>query len=118
MRVLLVDDNTDLQEIVSIFCDRVGYSIRVASDGDAGLAEMERFQPHVMLLDLLMPVRDGFSVLESLQDERREQRPARVIVMSAFTDRDTIERLKTFNIDGTLPKPFLLSELHAAIKGA
>ncbi len=114
-RVLLIDDNRDLQDIIRIFCARAGYTVRVASNGDAGLAEIETFRPQVLLLDLLMPGRDGFSILEPLATERREQRPERIIVISAYTDRDSLDRLKTLGVDGTLPKPFLLEELRAVL---
>ena len=114
-RVLVVDDNEDLLEIIKIFCELEGYPVRVATDGAAGLAMIDAFLPEVLLLDLMMPGIDGFGVLESLQAERKDRRPARVIAISALTDYETVARLKSFSVDGFLPKPFSLDELQALL---
>ncbi|MDA1002897.1 MAG: response regulator [Chloroflexi bacterium] len=113
--ILVIDDNEDLREIIRTFCDVAGYAVRVASDGDAGLLEIEAFRPDVVLVDLLMPGRDGFSVLESLRTDYRHVRPGRVIAISALTDRVTVARLKALEVDAILPKPFSLSELRALL---
>lgn len=107
----MIDDNDDLREIIRTFCEVSGYPVRVAADGSAGLAELERFHPEVLLVDLLMPGVDGFSVLETLRTERPDLRPPRVIAISALTDRVTVARLKSLEVDAVLPKPFSLGEL-------
>jgi two-component system OmpR family response regulator len=114
-RVLVIDDNEDLREIIRTFCEVTGYPVRVAADGDAGLIELEAFRPDVLLIDLVMPGRDGFSVLEALRTDYQHVRPERVIAISALTDRMTVARLKTLEVDAVLPKPFSLSELRALL---
>lgn len=114
-RILVIDDNEDLREIIRTFCDMAGYPVRVAADGDLGLIEIEAFRPDVVLVDLLMPGKDGFAVLESLRTEYQHVRPARVVAISALTDRVTSARLKALGVDAVLPKPFSLSELRALL---
>jgi DNA-binding response OmpR family regulator len=114
-RILVIDDNEDLREIIRTFCDVAGYPVRVAADGELGLAEIEAFRPQVVLVDLLMPGTDGFAVLEALRTGHKHVRPGRVIAISALTDRVTVARLKALEVDAVLPKPFSLSELRALL---
>ena len=114
-RILVIDDNEDLREIIRTFCEVAGYPVQVAEDGEAGLATVEAFRPEIVLVDLLMPGIDGFAVLEHLRSDYRHLRPQRVIAISALTDRVTVARLKSLEVDAVLPKPFSLSELRALL---
>ena len=113
--ILVIDDNEDLREIIRTFCEIAGYPVRVAADGDVGLIELEAFRPDVVLVDLLMPGKDGFAVLQSLRTDYQHVRPRRVIAISALTDRVTVSRLRALEVDAVLPKPFSLSELRSLL---
>ncbi|MST34555.1 response regulator, partial [Acidimicrobiaceae bacterium USS-CC1] len=62
--VLVVDDERDICELVRINLELDGHRVAVAHDGDAALTELERVRPDLLILDVMMPGRDGFSVLQ------------------------------------------------------
>ena len=115
-RVLMVDDEAALRDIVSTGLGARGYDVAVAADGESGLMRIDEFRPDVLLVDLLMPEMDGYAVLEVLQAGRTQYRPRRVIVISALTDRETKQRLSDLDVDTILPKPFSLVELRETIE--
>lgn len=65
--ILLVDDDTDIIESMRAVLDNKGYRILVARDGNAGLALAEREDPDLIVLDMMMPKKSGFLVLEKLK---------------------------------------------------
>ena len=67
--VLVVDDDPDLRRRLRIALERIGWSVREAGDGSAALDEVQRAKPHLVVLDLTMPVMDGFSFLDRLRAE-------------------------------------------------
>src|SRR3989304_154161 len=71
-RILLVDDDREIVESMRIALDAGGYEVLVARDGNQGLAMAEREDPDLVILDMMMPKRSGFLVLEKL----RRSRPA------------------------------------------
>ncbi|MFN7706918.1 MAG: response regulator transcription factor, partial [bacterium] len=80
-RVLIVDDDFEIIEAVRYALEEQGYEVLVARDGNQGLAMAEQVQPDLMLLDMMMPKRSGFLVLESLH--RASLPPMRIIMMTA-----------------------------------
>ena len=80
-RVLLVDDDHEIIESMRYALEAKGYEILVARDGNQGLAMAEREDPDLVILDMMMPKRSGFLVLEKLRRTRRV--PMRVIMITA-----------------------------------
>lgn len=115
-RVLMVDDEEALRDIVSTGLGTRGYDVAVAPDGEAGLERIDEFRPDVLMIDLLMPGMDGYAVLEALQAGRTQHRPRHIIAISALTDRATKQRLRRLGADTILSKPFSLAELRETIK--
>ncbi len=111
-RVLIVDDDERLKDVVAEFLENYGYEISRLSSGK-GLAEaMERLKPDLLLLDVMMPGDDGFTVLRTL----RETSKIPVIMLTACgEDTDRIIGLE-IGADDYLPKPFNPRELLARIK--
>ena len=70
-RILLVDDDREIIESMRIALEAAGYEILVARDGNQGLALAEREDPDLVILDMMMPKRSGFLVLEKLRRTRR-----------------------------------------------
>ncbi len=107
-RILLVEDNTDLAEGMRYNLAREGYEVQVAVDGDAGLALATRWRPDVVLLDLMLPGRSGFEVLEAL---RAEGNRAPVIIVSARGEE--ADKVRGFRLDADqfVTKPVGLLEL-------
>jgi two-component system OmpR family response regulator len=83
-RVLLIDDDDGLRDVFDIFMRRQGFEVACAEDGLKGLAKAAIFQPHLIIVDLMMPNLNGFDVIHRLQAGELSQVP--VIVMTGFSD--------------------------------
>jgi DNA-binding response OmpR family regulator len=112
-RVLVVDDEPRIADFVSRALKAEGFRVDAAPDGARGLELARSGRYELVVLDLLLPGRDGVSVLRELMDARPEQR---VLVLSALSDvRSKVECLELGASD-YLPKPFALAELVARIR--
>lgn len=81
-RVLVVDDEPIVREVVARYLARAGYEVDTAADGDAALAAFDAETPDLVLLDLMLPRRDGFEVFEGI----RRRSPTPVIMLTARGD--------------------------------
>jgi DNA-binding response OmpR family regulator len=69
-KILIVDDDPDIRDAASIILESAGHEVVTAQDGLEGLELLKAEKPDMMILDLLMPKMDGFSVCKELQDTR------------------------------------------------
>ena len=69
-KILLVDDDSDILNALTMILEAKGYQVITARDGVEGLARLKAEKPNLMILDLLMPKMDGFAVCKELQDPR------------------------------------------------
>ena len=111
--ILVVEDESDLVWLLRYNLEREGFRTFVASNGSAAIGLVKEHKPAVMLLDLMMPVMDGWAVLEQLDQEGI--RP-RVIVLSARTGTGEKARAKELKVDAFMAKPFEMDELLAEIR--
>jgi CheY-like chemotaxis protein len=108
-RVLVVDDERDVQALVRMVLERQGYEVEAASDGREALQKIGEHRPDLVVLDLMMPEIDGWGVLEELRG--RPERP-RVVLLSAYAhDPLTQRRGLEAGAWACLGKPFRLPEL-------
>ncbi len=106
-RVLLVDDDEAIREFVSLFLTDEGYEVATAADGAAALELVTQARPDVILLDLSMPVMDGWEFSEAY---RRLPGPhAPVVALTAAND--VLKSVQAIDTAGTLAKPFGLDDL-------
>ncbi len=111
-RVLVVDDERRIREMLELSLAHRGYDVRCAADGQAALAVARDFEPDVVVLDVMMPKIDGISLLPML----RRITDAPVIMLSAKGElEDRVEGL-THGADDYLSKPFEMDELLAHIE--
>ena len=111
--VLVVDDDPTIRELVEVLLAGEGYRVRSAIHGGEALDLLQQWQPHVIVLDMLMPVLDGVAFLEARQASPR-LRAIPVIVMSAsFKLKQTGERS---DASALLPKPFRIDDLLAHVE--
>jgi CheY-like chemotaxis protein len=103
--ILVVDDEKAIRELLSRVLSINGYEVEGAADGFEALARVAARRPDLVLLDLMMPVLDGWSVLDRL---REHADPPPVIVVSAYLDRG---RAVAAGASGYLHKPFRSAEL-------
>ncbi len=69
-KILIVDDDPDILDVLTIILEAQGYQVSTARDGIEGLANLKAEKPDLLILDLLMPKMDGFAVCKELQDPR------------------------------------------------
>jgi adenylate cyclase len=114
-RILAVDDMPENLEILKLRLEANGYEVITASEGDEGLLYAREVEPDLILLDIMMPKRDGISVVRELkQDERLRSIP--VILVTAKADvRDLVEGLDAGG-DDYLTKPFEHAALLARVR--
>ena len=113
--ILVVEDEADLVWVVRFNLELEGYRTYVASNGRAALELLEEVTPDVILLDLMMPVMDGWAVLDEIRT-RGLVRP-RVVVVSARTAQGDRRRAEEHAVDAFVAKPFDMDELLTMIRG-
>jgi two-component system OmpR family response regulator len=106
--VLIVDDNPDILLLLETNLRRAGFGIVKAGDGEMALRAIDEEHPDVVLLDLMMPVLDGWGVLERLAG--RPSAPP-VIIISAATSQSNVDRAYAMGAVGYITKPFSLNEM-------
>jgi DNA-binding response OmpR family regulator len=108
-RILLVDDDAEIIEAMSYALEAKGYEIHVARDGNQGLALAEREDPDLVILDMMMPKRSGFLVLERLR--RTRPIPVRVIMITANEGSRHKAYAEMLGVDDYIRKPFPMARL-------
>jgi DNA-binding response OmpR family regulator len=108
-RVLVVEDEVDLAWVEQFNLETEGYEARVAVEGRAALRAIEDFNPDVLLLDVMLPRLDGWSVMARIGELPAERRP-KVIVVSAAGETARV-RAESLGAISFLPKPFDMDEL-------
>lgn len=113
-RILVVDDQVANLRVVSTLLTRNGYEVATAENGEAMFAACQVQMPDLILLDMLMPMMDGFDVLARMkQDEALMRVP--VICLTAMQDRDLLVRAFETGAVDYITKPFLSEELLARV---
>ncbi len=107
-RILVVDNEVDLVEILRIELTDAGYAVSTAYNGGDALATLRREEVDLMLLDLNMPGIDGFQVLEVAKTIRKD---LKIIVLTGYGDLATAIRCKKMGADHFLSKPYYITEL-------
>ena len=109
-RILVVDDETRILNFLTIALKVAGYEVIIATNGQQALQLVESERPHIMLLDIIMPVMDGFEVLKKLRTFSNMP----VIVFSAMAN--TCERAINLGGNDYIIKPFKPDELMTKIE--
>lgn len=68
-KILLIEDDNDLSEMYKMRFVSSGFDVKTAADGQKGIDEMKKFLPDLVLLDIVMPKKDGFDLLEEIQND-------------------------------------------------
>jgi DNA-binding response OmpR family regulator len=113
-RVLVIDDNPDITSVLSWGLGHLGYDVRTANDGASGLDAALEFQPHAALIDLSLPVIDGWTLAEQFRKHPTLVRP-RLIAMTGYSSVVHRSRSATSGFDEHLVKPISLAKLDALL---
>ena len=108
-RILLVDDDAEIVESMRTVLESRGYQILVARDGNQGLVLAEGEAPDLVVLDMMMPKRSGFLVLEKLR--RSRPNPIRVIMITANEGSRHKAYAEMLGVDDYIRKPFAMDRL-------
>ncbi len=115
-RVLLVDDSQDITEVFGAFLELEGLEVRTAQDGPSALRLAASYQPTVVVLDLGLPVMDGYEIAAKLREQLGAAAP-RLIAMSGYGQKDDIARTREAGFERHLIKPVDAEALLRAILG-
>lgn len=113
-RILIVDDDDEIIESVRYALEAQGYQVLVARDGNQGLVLAEQEDPDLLILDMMMPKRSGFLVLEKLR--RTRAIPVRVIMITANEGTRHKAYAEHLGVDDYIRKPFTMDRLVASVK--
>jgi excisionase family DNA binding protein len=115
LRVLVVDDDAVFRESAAEFLGRQpNMRVRLAADGFVAGRQVAEFQPHVVILDLLMAGMNGFDVCRNIKASPRS-RQTRILVLTGYATTENIEKAKEAGADLCVAKPIGLDELHEAV---
>ena len=112
VKILVIDDDANIGELLRVFLEKESYAVEVAHDGVAGLASFKQSEPDLVLLDIMLPKKDGWQVCREI----REISPKPVIMITAKGEIfDKVLGLE-LGADDFIVKPFDMKELSARIK--
>ena len=110
LTVLVVDDEPQVVWVLQFSLEAEGYQTFAARDGGQALREIAEHHPKLMVLDIMMPNMDGWTVLEEMLKLPREERP-RVVMVSALSSLRDRARAAELGADAFVPKPFNVDDL-------
>ena len=112
LSVLIVEDDRNIAELLQMYLEKEGYAVTVAFDGGAGLSKFRAIGPDLVLLDVMMPVMDGWQVCKAIRAE--SQTP--IIMLTAKGEiNDKVNGLRS-GADDYITKPFEMKEVLARIE--
>ena len=106
-RVLVIEDEAHIADGIRLNLSIQGYQVKIAADGLEGLEQWRSWEPDLIILDIMLPMIDGFSILKTI---RRSDEKIPVLILSARGDtKDKVKGLR-YGVDDYLSKPFDLEE--------
>lgn len=111
-KILIVEDDHNISELLQLYLKNEGYETVIANDGGEGIDQFRRFRPDLVLLDLMLPVMDGWGVLRTIRQDSKVP----VIMLTAKGETsDKVTGLKQ-GADDYITKPFEMKEVLARIE--
>ena len=111
-RILIVDDDYNIAELISLYLTKECFETTIVNDGESALTAVDSFAPNLILLDLMLPGIDGFDICRQVRDVKNTP----IIMVSA--KKDDIDKIRGLGLgaDDYMTKPFSPSELVARVK--
>ena len=111
-KILIVEDDVNIADLLRLYLEKEGYAVTIANDGGKGLEAFRLGQPNLVLLDIMLPVMDGWAVCRAIRAESKTP----VIMLTAKGEtEDKVTGLKT-GADDYITKPFEMPEVLARIE--
>ena len=114
-RVLVVEDEEDIRRLISIKLQGAGYEVATANDGEEGLAAAVRDKPDLLVSDVMMPKKDGYTMVREVREALGSEAPAIIMLTARGQDTDVATGLDS-GADDYIVKPFAPRELVARIQ--
>lgn len=114
-RILVIEDEQSVRQLVSRLLEKSGYDVRTARDGLDGLRQLEDFEPHCIITDVMMPNLDGLTFTKALKN-RRETKGIPVIFLTAKSD--PFSMIEGINVGAKfyITKPFQVEDVLSKVK--
>src|SRR5690554_100904 len=116
-KILIIDDEPDILEIIGYNLKQAGYQIETASNGDEGIQKTKMFLPDLILLDVMMPEKDGHETIKILRQNPDLENTVIIFLTALSDERSEIEGLK-LGADDYIGKPINIELLLARVKTA
>ena len=110
--VLIVEDDRNIAELLQMYLEKEGYAVTIASNGGQGLDKFRAIKPDLVLLDVMMPVMDGWAVCKAIRET--DKTPIIMLTAKSETD-DKVQGLRS-GADDYITKPFEMKEVLARIE--
>ena len=113
--ILIVEDNADMQQLLSDIVKEAGYRPYKVSNGSKAIEKFKKFNPNVVMLDIRLPDKNGFQILAEI---RKIKKDAIAIIISANGDFRTEKKAKDMGVFAYFSKPFKNNELTSILRKA
>lgn len=114
-KILIVDDEPNIVISLEFLMQQSGYEVAIARDGEEALAQMTAFQPDLVLLDVMLPLRNGFEVCQKIR-ENSLWNQVKVVMLSAKGRDIEVSKGLTLGADAYITKPFSTKDLIAQVQ--
>lgn len=111
--ILVVDDDHEILHAIRAMLENKGYRVITANDGNAGINVAERERPDMVIVDMMMPKKSGFLVLERL---KKNPEPPRIIMITANEGGRHRAYAEMLGVDDYIRKPFAMDKLLESVK--
>lgn len=113
-KVLIVDDEPNIVTALEFLLRRSGYDVQLATNGAEALQQVDAYRPDLVLLDVMMPVKSGYEVCQTLR-ERPDLAHVKIVMLSAKGSEAEINKGLSLGADLYITKPFSTQELVSTI---
>ena len=114
-KILIADDEANIVTSLEYLLKRSGFEVRVARDGDQALAAVAEFLPDLVLLDVMMPLRNGYEVAQKLRENPRWEK-IKIVMLTAKGRETEVSKGMALGADEYVTKPFSTRDLVALVQ--
>ena len=116
MKVLIVEDYPDMRELLGRVLEGLGYAVVLASHGKEGVEKAIAEKPNLILMDMMMPIMDGWAAARALRSNP-ETREIAILAITALIGPHDLRACLDAGCNGYIIKPFSFANLHSKIRG-
>lgn len=114
--ILLVDDNPDIQTVISISLEHFGYSVACASSGKEALSAYSACQPQIAIIDYRLPDTNGIVVGKQIRQQEKGSQRMKMILFSGSDDREVRQQADAAGFDAYIVKPIRINKLREQLQ--